>query len=339
MSTAAGDARNRAAARDPAAALRAIVAAAGDRVVPLLARVEERLAAVAGAHDPPLDAHAAETIAAGGKRLRPLLVLLAAGPSPEDEARLVRSAVAVELVHSATLVHDDVLDEAPLRRGRPTVVAAAGSAMATATGDLLFSRAFAELAAPGGLAEGVRALSAASSALARGELRQREDAWAAQVSVERYLARCELKTACLFKAACELGACEGPRSHADALGAFGRRVGLAFQVLDDVLDVAGPAERTGKHRGTDLLDGTVTLPLILARARDPAVAALDLRSVRTAQQAEAVCDMVIATGALVEARERAVVMATEAKAALPDLPASQLRALELVADSVVERYA
>jgi geranylgeranyl pyrophosphate synthase len=325
--------------RDPAAAVRAIVAAAGDHVAPLLSRVEERLVAVAGAHGPPLDVHAGETIAAGGKRLRPLLVLLAAGPEPADEGRLVRAAVAVELVHSATLVHDDVLDEAPLRRGRPTVVASAGPGIATATGDLLFSRAFAELAAPGSLAEGVQTLSAASSALARGELLQREDAWAARVTVDRYLERCELKTACLFKAACELGALEAGDGHEDALGVFGRRVGLAFQILDDVLDVAGPAQRTGKHRGTDLLDGTVTLPLILARERDPAVAATDLRSVRTAQQAEAVCDAVIASGALGEARERALFMVAEAKAGLPVLPAAQHRALELVADSVVERYA
>lgn len=325
--------------RDPAAAVGAIVAAAGEHVAPLLARVEERLAAVAAGHGPPLDIHAGETIAAGGKRLRPLLVLLAAGPQPVDEARLVCAAVAVELVHSATLVHDDVLDEAPLRRGRPTVVATAGPDMATATGDLLFSRAFAELAAPGGLAEGVSALSTASSALARGELLQREDAWAAKVTVDRYLERCELKTACLFKAACELGALEAGAGHGDALGAFGRRVGLAFQILDDVLDVAGPALRTGKHRGTDLLDGTVTLPLILARERVPAVAAMDLRSVRTAQQAEAVCDAVIASGALGEARERALGMVAEAKAGLPALPTAQRRALELVADSVVERYA
>lgn len=324
---------------DPAAAVRAIVAAAGEHVAPLLGRAEERLAAVVGAHGRPLDVHAGETIAAGGKRLRPLLVLLAAGPQPADEGRLVRAAVAVELVHSATLVHDDVLDEAPLRRGRPTVVAAAGPGMATATGDLLFSRAFAELTGAGAPADGVRALSAAASALARGELLQREDAWAAQVTVDRYLERCELKTGCLFKAACELGALEAGDGHGDALGAFGLRVGVAFQILDDVLDVAGPVERTGKHRGTDLLDGTVTLPLILARERTPAVAAMDLRSVRTAQQAEAVCDAVVATGALDEARERALALVAEAKAGLPDLPASQHRALELVADSVVERYA
>ena len=192
---------------------------------------------------------------------------------------MLRAAVAVELIHSATLVHDDVLDAAPLRRGRPTVVATAGRAIATATGDLLFSRAFAELAA-NGRADEIRVLSEASSALAQGELLQREDAWNVDVAHDRYLHRCDLKTARLFQAACRLGALEGGGPD-EALGEFGRRIGLAFQLLDDVLDVSGPAERTGKHRGTDLLDGTVTLPLILARERDPELAALDLRAVRT----------------------------------------------------------
>jgi len=327
--------------RDPAAAVAAIVDTAGSHVAPLLARAEERLSAAATGHGPVLGAHAGDTIAAGGKRLRPLLVVLAAGPGGHGE-RVVRAAAAVELVHSATLVHDDVLDEASLRRGRPTVVARAGAGMATAAGDLLFSRAFAELAAPGGRPEAVRALSAAGSALARGELLQREDAWSPTVTVARYLERCELKTARLFQAACELGAMEAGENvpgAVESLGAFGRRIGLAFQLLDDVLDVSGPAQRTGKHRGADLLDGTVTLPLILARERDPELAGLDLRSVRTPEQAATVCDAVVATGALEEARAGALNMVGEARTRLPLLPDAQRRALELVAESVVERYA
>ena len=105
-----------------------------------------------------------------------------------------------------------------------------------------------------------------------------------------------------------------------------------------MLDVSGPAERTGKHRGTDLLDGTVTLPLILARERDAELAAVDLRGVRTPEQAEAVCDAIAATGALEVARADALAMVAEAKAELPDLPATQRGALELVADGVVDRY-
>jgi geranylgeranyl pyrophosphate synthase len=314
----------------------AVIRAAGDHVPGLLQRVEERLAALAAGHGAALAEHAGATIAAGGKRLRPLLVFLAAGD--EDGEGLVRAATAVELIHSATLVHDDVLDGAALRRGMPTVVASAGRGAATATGDLLFARAFAELVRNAS-ADEIRVLSDASCALAEGELLQRADAWDAEVPVERYLHRCELKTARLFEAACRLGATEGG-ADADGLGAFGRRIGLAFQLLDDVLDVSGPASRTGKHRGTDLLDGTVTLPYILARARDPALAGLDPRTVRDPAEAERVCDRIEATGALDEARRRALEIVDDAKALLPaELPERQRAALELVANGVVARYA
>jgi len=295
-------------------------------------RVEARLAQIAAGAREPLATLATETIAAGGKRLRPLLVFMAAGEIDESAADdgLVRAAVAVELVHSATLVHDDVLDGADLRRGVPTVVARGGRGAATATGDLLFARAFSELVL-NERADEVRVLSAASSALAEGELLQREDAFSHAGSVERYLHRCELKTARLFEAACRLGALEARRD-ADELGEFGRRIGLAFQILDDVLDVQGPAERTGKHRGTDLLDGTVTLPLILARERDENLR--DARA-RSPEEAEAICDRIEATGALADSRARALVIVAEAKAALRNADP----ALELVADGVVERYA
>jgi geranylgeranyl pyrophosphate synthase len=329
------------------AAIEAIMRQGGEGLRELMVRTElhlDRVTAEAGA---PLASHANATISAGGKRLRPLLVLLAAesagGPplDAEGEERLVRAAVAVELVHSATLVHDDLIDGAQLRRGHPTVAAVAGRRVAVATGDLLFSRAFAELARNED-AEQLCALSDASSALAAGELLQREDAYASDVAVERYLRRCELKTAALFEAACRLGAltaADGSRRLADALGAFARRIGLAFQMLDDVLDVSGPVERTGKARGTDLLDGTVTLPLILARERDPELASLDLASLNGPEEAEALCERIAATGALDEARERALAVVAKAKAALPSiLPGGRSALLDLVADSVVERY-
>jgi geranylgeranyl pyrophosphate synthase len=166
---------------------------------------------------------------------------------------------------------------------------------------------------------------------------QRADAWDVGVARERYLARCDLKTARLFEAACRLGALGGA-GFPDELGDFGRRIGLAFQLLDDVLDVSGPAERTGKHRGTDLLDGTVTLPLILAREHDSELARLDLRLVRTPEAAEAVCDAIAASGVLDEARAQALGIVAEAKTGLPDLPDAQRAALELVADGVVDRF-
>jgi geranylgeranyl pyrophosphate synthase len=319
----------------------------GESLRERMMRAEEHLETVTSEAGAPLASHATATIVAGGKRLRPLLVVLAAescgGPpdTEEGEESLVRAAVAVELVHSATLVHDDVIDAAKLRRGHPTVAATAGRHTAIATGDLLFSRAFAELARNDDPAQ-LQALSDASSALAAGEMLQREDAYASDVPVQRYLRRCELKTAALFEAACRLGALvavEGSATLADALGMFARRIGLAFQLLDDVLDICGPVERTGKARGTDLLDGTVTLPFILARERDPELAAFELSSLAGASQAEALCDRIAATGALEEARERALGVVAEAKAELPEhLPGGRSALLDLVADAVVARY-
>jgi geranylgeranyl pyrophosphate synthase len=312
-----------------------------------MARCEEHLEQVAAEAGSPLASHATATVVAGGKRLRPLLVVLAAesvggvGSEPEREQSLMRAAVAVELVHSATLVHDDLIDGAPLRRGHPTVAAAAGREVAIATGDLLFSRAFAELARNGDTVQ-LQALSDASSALAAGELLQREDAYAVDIAVERYLERCRLKTAALFEAACRLGtlvALNDAISLATALGEFASRIGMAFQLLDDVLDVSGPAQRTGKARGTDLLDGTVTLPLILARERDERIAEVDLADLGGPGRAEELCERIAATGALDEARERALSIVSEAKGMLPALlPDGRHELLELVADAVVERY-
>jgi geranylgeranyl pyrophosphate synthase len=169
---------------------------------------------------------------------------------------------------------------------------------------------------------------------------QREDAWSDAVTRERYLERCELKTARLFEAACRLGAILGEpgAGAADALGAFGSRIGVAFQIFDDVLDVSGPTERTGKPRGTDLLDGTITLPLILARRHDGSLQ--DLR-VEDSAEAESICDRIAATRALEEARDEALQHVAEAKRLLDrtKLGERQRATLELVADSVVERYA
>jgi geranylgeranyl pyrophosphate synthase len=321
--------------------LRAVLAAGGPGVAEGLRRAEARLSEIAGDAGPVLSEHAGGTLAAGGKRLRPLIVLLCAGRAEPDDG-VVAAAAAVELLHMATLVHDDVLDRAPLRRGYPTVFASAGRDAATSTGDYLFSRAFGELAATGST-DAVRALSTASSALARGELIQREDAWSPAVTPERYRERCALKTGSLFAASARLGAELGGRDRAvaDTLADFGDRIGVAFQILDDVLDVSGPVEETGKHRGTDLLDGTVTLPLILARERDAALAGIDLRAdVTTPRAAEDLCDRIAATGALGTSREQALADVATAKRSLDslDLESWQHDALGLVADSVVARY-
>jgi geranylgeranyl pyrophosphate synthase len=295
-----------------------------------LGEVEELLREQTRGHGDLLDAAAGATLSAGGKRLRPLLVLLCAGPAGGEGA--VRAAAAIELVHMATLVHDDVLDDAPLRRGLPTISASSGRSRATAVGDLLFARAFA-LLADHDHARAVALLADASLSLAEGELAQRQDAFDTAISEQRYLDRCRLKTATLFECACLLG------RDLPTLGAFGVQIGLAFQLLDDVLDVAGPPERTGKARGTDLLDGTVTLPLIVAAAADPAIREADLRALDAAA-AEQLCDRIAATGALDQVRSRALELVAAAKAQLRDdaYNAEQRQLLGLVADGVVQRY-
>jgi geranylgeranyl pyrophosphate synthase len=304
---------------------------ASSRWLPLrLGEVEDLLREAIRGYGERLDEDASATLAAGGKRLRPMLVLLAAGEV--GAAASVRAAAAIELVHMATLVHDDVLDEAPLRRGLPTVAASSGRDRAVAAGDLLFTRAF-SLLANAGDTRATGLLAEASVALAQGELAQRDDAFDLAISEQRYLDRCSLKTAKLFECACLLG-------HDDEhLGRFGAGIGLAFQLLDDVLDVAGPPERTGKARGTDLLDGTVTLPLIEAAAADPGIREVDLHGLDTSG-AEALCDRIAATGALERVKERALAMVSTAKGQLVQtgFGAEQRKLLELVADGVVQRY-
>jgi geranylgeranyl pyrophosphate synthase len=316
-----------------------VLEAAGGWLSGALARVEERLAAALAAYDGPAAEHGSSTLGSGGKRIRPMLVMLCAGPEAGDEA--VGAAVAVELVHTATLIHDDVLDNAPLRRGEPTVFAISGRDGATATGDLLFARAFAELAA-GRSPDAIRRLSDAAVALAHGELMQREDSWDLTTSEERYRERCRMKTARLFEAACALGAEADPSGTPTAIGAmerFGGRLGLAFQMLDDVLDVEGPPERTGKARGTDLLDGTVNLPLILAMRRDRELAAIELRGLDAAT-ATAICDRIAATGALVDVRAEAIAQVERARAEIAALELAPQRKdlLATVAQGVVDRY-
>jgi geranylgeranyl pyrophosphate synthase len=302
-----------------------------------MAEVEERLARLSAGYGPRLGEEAEATLTAGGKRLRPLLVLMAAGDSAGERA--VRAATAVELVHMATLVHDDVLDGAPVRRGRPTVVARSGRDRALGVGDLLFSRAFAELAVDGGEPE-VAELSSASVALALGELAQRRDAYDTSISEGRYMERCSLKTARLFASACRVGRLASGAPGTEEIAAFGREIGLAFQLLDDVLDVTGPPEKTGKARGTDLLDGTVTLPLILARRLDPSLESLELRGLDPVG-AETLCDRIAATGALEEVRVRAKAGIARAKRMIRSrhFSAEERELLEMIADGVVERYA
>ncbi|MCL5291382.1 MAG: polyprenyl synthetase family protein [Actinobacteria bacterium] len=207
---------------------------------------------------------ALDTLTAGGKRLRPALVLICGQAGDYSSQRLLPAAVAVELVHTASLVHDDILDRAVIRRGAPTVYAAWGERMASAAGDFLFAKAFECLA---GLSDpaALVALSDAAVALCLGEFEQMQTAHLPHQSVEGYLGKIERKTAALFAACCRLGGilAGADEPEIEALEKYGYDLGIAFQIYDDILDFTGGAA-LGKPTGTDLRDGTVTMPMLYA---------------------------------------------------------------------------
>jgi len=260
--------------------------------------LEERLARSVASHPGVVAAVGNEALAAGGKRLRPLLVFLSTSPGLEPT---LAAGVAVELVHMATLVHDDLIDRAHFRRGKAAAWSVHGAEAARATGDYLFARAFAELAATGD-SRAVNVLADATLRLARGEALQRTQTHDPSTSVESYLERCALKTGALFEAACRLGGGSGD---------FGVALGIAFQIADDVLDCAGATIETGKIAGTDLRDGTPTLPLLLAAQEDELV-----RAALAGGPLDGILVRVAATGALERSREVALDYAGRARACL-----------------------
>jgi geranylgeranyl pyrophosphate synthase len=224
--------------------------------------------------------------------------------TPPGAAPSVAAGVAVELVHMATLVHDDLIDGAEFRRGRASAWSAYGPASARATGDYLFARAFAELAATGD-PRAVSILAGAALCLARGEAMQRRQAHDPETTVEAYLERCGLKTGKLFEAACVLGAGQS------GLGGFGLALGIAFQITDDILDCTGQTVETGKIAGVDLREGTPTLPLILAAREDEVV-----RRALAGGPLDGALVRVAKTGALDRAREVALEYARQARSIL-----------------------
>lgn len=321
----------------------AVLEAAGPRLAERVVAVDALVREIARGIDGPAGQRAAGIIDAGGKRLRPLLTLLLAGDGPDaadaaGERSLRLAAAATELIHVATLVHDDVLDRAPQRRGVDTIWATDGAPAAVAAGDALLAAAFAAVSAQA-QPEVSAILAAAASSLAAGELMQRADAYRLDITAERYEQRVIGKTAALFEAACELGAVHGGLDP-QAAGLIGRDLGIAFQLLDDLLDIEGDPAVTGKARGTDLLDGTVTLPLAIAAARDPEIAAIDLRALDVAGAAE-LCDRLIASGTCDEVRQQALARIDAAQAAISALPGSAGRrqALAIAARALVERSA
>ncbi len=284
--------------------------------------LEERLEEAVRSHPGTVAAIGEDALAAGGKRLRPMLVFLSSngdGPPP------LAAGVAVELIHMATLVHDDLIDGAQYRRGRAAAWAAYGPEGARAAGDYLFACAFAELADTGD-GRAVQRLADATLCLARGEALQRRQTHDPSTTVESYLERCALKTGKLFEAACMLGS----GGHDASLGAFGVALGIAFQITDDILDCTGEAVETGKIAGVDLREGTPTLPLLLAARTDAVV-----RDALAGGPLDGALARVAATDALERSRELAVEYAERARSCLD----GQLHRdeLEALASLVVDR--
>jgi geranylgeranyl pyrophosphate synthase len=288
-------------------------------VAAYMAEVEAGLArAIAGR--PGLAQEAAgEALAAGGKRLRPLLCFLTATSEPP-----VAAGVAVEMVHMATLVHDDLVDGARLRRGLPAAWSVYGAEAAKAAGDYLYACAFAVLAETQD-ERAVRTLADAALCLARGEAMQRLQTHDADTSIDAYLERCSLKTGKLIEAACLLGS-GGDR----ALGEYGSALGLAFQIADDILDCAGQTQETGKIPGTDLREGTPTMPLLYAAREDEVV-----RRALAGGPLEGVLLRVAATGAIERSHDAALDYAARARGFLGAHPHRE--ELEALTYAVVDR--
>jgi len=207
-------------------------------------------------------------VAAGGKRLRPLLTLAAAGLCGYSGERHYKLAAAVEFIHTATLLHDDVVDASERRRGQSSANALFGNQASVLVGDFLFSRSF-ELMVEDGSLDALRILSRASAVIAEGEVLQLATNGNLKTSESDYLAVVEAKTAALFAAACEIGAvvADRPDSDAESLRQFGQNFGIAFQIIDDVLDYSAREAMLGKTIGDDFREGKLTLPVVYAIAR------------------------------------------------------------------------
>jgi len=260
-----------------------------------------------------------------------------------DRGDLLRAATAIEVLHTATLIHDDIVDKAESRRGMPTTVARYGREIAVATGDCLFAEAFSELAEIGD-PRLVRAFSEAAEGLAAGELEQYRANGAQGIEVEAYLEHIRKKTAGLFKAACVAGGTLGGLSlkQIDSLATYGQALGIAFQMSDDIMDLVGKPGLMGKGIGADLAEGTVTLPVIFAlREGDAQTIRRVLAAPKPSPELlEAGIEAVLATDAVAKTEDWARGEVDGALVGLELLPSGPEREfLEVIASEVVGRDA
>jgi octaprenyl-diphosphate synthase len=287
---------------------------------------------------------AAHIVAAGGKRLRPLLTLACARLCGYQGQRHVTLAACVEFIHTATLLHDDVVDESLLRRGLASANAVFGNQASVLVGDFLFARAFQLMVEDGSLAV-LAILSRAAATIAEGEVLQLVTQNDLTTPEARYLDVIKGKTAALFAAACEVGAVIADRPHAEAtaLAEFGMNLGVAFQLVDDALDYTADQSMLGKTVGDDFREGKITQPVLLAyQAGDAAERDFWHRTIETNEQNETDLDRALhlmrGCGAIPATLERAREFAATAKAALAPFPDSSMRhALLEVTDYTVNR--
>ena len=266
---------------------------------------------------------------AGGKRVRPMLLLLVAQALGDPSNQRHELAAVVEFIHTATLLHDDVVDESSLRRGRSTANAMFGNAASVLVGDFLYSRAFQMMVSTNRLRV-MDVLAEATNVIAEGEVLQLMNMHDPDISVDDYLRVIEYKTAKLFEASARLGAVisDAPQEIETACATYGRALGTAFQLIDDLLDYEGSTAELGKNVGDDLREGKPTLPLLVAMQRGtPEQSALIRQAIveGEVEKLPQIIEIVKATGALEATREAAKAQAQVAADALNVLPASQWR--------------
>jgi len=318
-----------------------LLALVADDLALVNALIRERMSSEHAPRIPEISAHLIE---AGGKRLRPILTLAASRLCGYQGGDHVKLAATVEFIHTATLLHDDVVDESAQRHGRATANILWDNKSSVLVGDYLFSRAFQLMVETGSL-EVLRILSNASAVIAEGEVLQLTTAHDVSTDVARYDQVIRGKTAALFAAATEVGgviAGVDPEKVA-ALRTYGDVLGMAFQLADDLLDYGGSSAALGKNVGDDFREGKVTLPVILAYGRgDDAAKAFWRRTIGRGQQAEGDLEQAMAhlaeTDALFDAQATAHAHAVRALAALAGFPAGEMRsALEDIVEFVVDR--
>ena len=282
-------------------------------------------------------------IASGGKRLRPALLLLVCGALGYTGAQRFNLAAVVELIHTATLLHDDVVDESTMRRGRPTANENFGNPASVLVGDFLHTRAFQMMVDTGSMRV-MEILSEATNVIAEGEVQQLINMHDASLDEQGYLRVIRSKTAKLFEASAQLGAvlADSPSPIEAACATYGQALGTAFQIIDDVLDYDGSAAEMGKNIGDDLREGKATLPLIAAMQRGtPEQAAIVRQAIEEGSTAalDTVVHIVKMTGALDVARAAAQAEAQRAMDALQQLPDNDYRTglLQLAAQLLERR--